>query len=319
MPTNAEAFFRSLASAADIEQLISTTEDLYFDAKTVNNETFKADSDQGALAKAISAFANSDGGVIVYGLEAKRDDQGRDVVQAAKPLADPALVQSKILGLVGQLLQPPVEGILAESRIGASRQGYVLVLVPPSDSGPHRARPQGKYFRRHGSASLPMEHYELEEMFGRRRRPLLQLYSHFVRRVGNVADGYFALFAIGLRNTGRGIAKCPGLLLRNARAFEGGFDAVGNVGLPALPTSDHRNLFYGGSTDRVIYPGIELDVAAVTHRVEVSRLALGEIKSVSCSDLSISYEIYAEDMPTIKSTMIIHSQEILDAMAKVGM
>ena len=69
----------------------------------------------------------------------------------------------------------------------------------------------------------------------------------------------------------------------------------------------------------MIYPGIDLDVAAVTHPVEVSRLALGQTKAVSCSDLSISYEIYAEDMPTIKGMIVIHSQEILDAMAKGGM
>src|SRR5450759_4238036 len=98
VPTNAEAFFRSLTTTADIEHLIGTAEDLYFDAKALNNESFSASSDQGALAKAVSAFANADGGVIIYGLEAKKDAQGRDVVQAAKALADPALVQSKILG-----------------------------------------------------------------------------------------------------------------------------------------------------------------------------------------------------------------------------
>jgi predicted HTH transcriptional regulator len=107
------------------------------------NEAFAAESDKGALAKALSAFANADGGVIVYGLEAKRDKEGRDVVRAKKPLKDAELVRSRVLGLVGQLVQPPVEGIEVEARNKSRKRGYVLVYVPPSDSGPHRARMAG--------------------------------------------------------------------------------------------------------------------------------------------------------------------------------
>jgi predicted HTH transcriptional regulator len=196
LATNAESFFQTLVKATDIENLIGKSEDLYFDAKTLSNESLKADSDQGALAKAISAFANADGGVIVYGLEAKRDAQSRDVVQAAKPISDPVLVQSRILGLVGQLLQPPVEGVRVEIRKKRSKKGYVVVFIPPSDSGPHRAKPQHEYYRRHGSASLPMEHYELEEMFGRRKRPKLELYWRVKHRKGSISMGFKALLLV---------------------------------------------------------------------------------------------------------------------------
>jgi predicted HTH transcriptional regulator len=158
LPTNAESFFQSLSTAPDIEQLVGKSEDLYFDAKCVNNENFVSDPDKGPLAKAISAFANADGGVIVYGLEARRDAEGKDVVQTTKPLEDVELVRSKVLGLAGQLTQPPVEGILVETRPKSGSEGYVVVFVPPSDSGPHRAKAQHKYYRRHGSSSLPMEH-----------------------------------------------------------------------------------------------------------------------------------------------------------------
>ena len=319
MPTNAEAFFRSLATAADIEQLIGTAEDLYFDAKALSNESFAASSNQGTLAKAISAFANADGGVIVYGLEAKKDAQGRDVVQAAKPLADPALVQSKILGLVGQILQPPVEGILVETRVGPENRGYVLVLVPPSDSIPHRVKSGHEYYRRHGSTSLPMEHYELEEIFGRRRRPVLELYYRIVRRIGNVADGYYAMIAIGLRNTGRGIARFPGLFLENVKAFPPGFDGSGNVGLAPLPTSDFRNLLHGANNDRAIYPGMELDVVALQHRLDITRVqGTSQIVDVSCSDLLTRYEIYSEDMPTVRGDLRISTEEIRKEINKHG-
>ncbi len=314
MPTNAETFFRSLAKASYIEQLIGTAEDLYFDAKTLVNESFSASSDQGSLAKAISSFANSDGGVIVYGLEAKKDVQGRDVVQAAKPLADPALVQSRILGLVGQLLQPPVEGILVEARKKKSKRGYVLVLVPPSDSGPHRSRPQGAYYRRHGSASLSMEHYELEEMFGRRRRPQLELYWKIKHQLwGDPQQGRSAVIHIGLRNTGRAIAKYPGLLLKDCKTWLYGTDGNGNWGLPILPASESRHLRHGGSAERVIYPGVDLDVTVILYPVRVGQ-NIGD-QTIGCEDLVVDYELYAEDMPTVVSTLRINSSMIIQEMS----
>ena len=305
MPTNAEAFFRSLASPADIEQLIGMSEDLYFDAKTLSNESFAAASDQGSLAKAISAFANADGGVIIYGLEAKRDAEGRDVVQAARPLGDPALVQSKILGLVGQLIQPPVEGILVETRVGQANRGYVLVLVPPSDSIPHRVKSGHEYYRRHGSSSLPMEHYELEDMFGRRRRPQLELYWKIKHQIwGNPQEGRSAVIHIGLRNTGRAIAKYPGLLLRNCKTWRYGTDGNGNWGLPVLPAPEPQHLRHGGSAERVIYPGVDLDVAVILHPVRLG-LNIGDT-TMGCEDLVVDYEIYAEDMRTVASTLRIN-------------
>ncbi|MFL6387284.1 MAG: helix-turn-helix domain-containing protein [Terriglobales bacterium] len=314
MTTNAEAFFRSLATAADVGQLIGTAEDLYFDAKTLSNESFASASDQGKLAKAISAFANADGGVIVYGLEAKRDAQGRDIVQTVKPLIDPALVQSKVLGLVGQLLQPPVEGILVEIRKKRSKQGYVVVLIPPSDSGPHRAKPQHEYYRRHGSASLPMEHYELEEMFGRRRRPKLELYWKIKHQLwGSPQERRSAVIHIGLRNTGRAIAKYPGLLLKNCKTWQYGTDGNSNWGLPILPASESGHLRHGGSAERVIYPGVDLDVTVVLHPIRVGQ-NIGD-QTIGCEDLVVDYELYAEDMPTVVSTLRISSDTIIQGMS----
>ncbi|HJU12512.1 MAG TPA: ATP-binding protein [Candidatus Binataceae bacterium] len=313
MTTNAQSFFQFLATAEDVERLVGKSEDLYFDAKTLTNESMTDDSDKQPLAKTLSAFANADGGVIIYGLEAKRGSDNRDVVQAVKPLKDTELVRSRILALIGQLIQPPVEGIIVASRRKSDGSGYVIVFVPPSDSGPHRARPLREYYRRHGSSSLPMEHYELEEMFGRRRRPKLELYSRIKhQRWGDPEQGYSAVVHVGLRNTGRAIAKYPGLLLKNCKTWAYGTDGNGNWGLPPLPASEPNHLRHGGSIERVIYPGVDLDVTVILHPVQLAK-KIGD-QTIACEDLVVEYEIYAEDMPTVKSALRISSDSIIRSL-----
>jgi hypothetical protein len=94
----------------------------------------------------------------------------------------------------------------------------------------------------------------------------------------------------------------------------------GNVGLPSLPTADLRNLLYGASGDRVIYPGMELDVVPIQHTLEVQRRdGTLEFDPVGCCDLSISYEIYAEDMPTVRATLSISSTELLTRLDKASL
>jgi len=60
---------------ADIERFIKEgkEEDLHLDFKTVNAADLKSGSDRKNFAKALSGFANSDGGIVVWGVVARRD------------------------------------------------------------------------------------------------------------------------------------------------------------------------------------------------------------------------------------------------------
>jgi hypothetical protein len=317
MASTASSFMESLGQVGDVEALIDQPETLYFDAKTLKSEALTADSDRNSLAKQVSGFANADGGVVIYGLSASRDTSGRDLVNALQPLSDVKLVASKILGLIGQFLQPPVEGIRVETRARIDGKGYVLVFVPPSDSGPHRSSRNREYYRRHGSATLPMEHYEIEEAFGRRRRPQLELYFRIKERRGNRPSGYHAAILIGMRNVGRGIAKYPGMLLKDARVSSYGVDGNHAFGLTPVPTSSPIDLRYGGALERAIYPDDELDVTTIAHPIEVIDV-IGANDYCRSEDLRVAYHLFAEDMKTITGELSMSAQEIKVQMASIG-
>ncbi len=91
---------------------------------------------QRVLSKALCGFANADGGVLVIGLEAKsgpgKDDP--DLIQQTRPVPDAMAVKSRIENLVGQLVEPGLQGVrlAAVPESPSSSSGFVLVNVPPN-------------------------------------------------------------------------------------------------------------------------------------------------------------------------------------------
>ena len=59
-------------------------EDIHLEFKTVNDPEMNRD-DRKNLAKCISGFANSDGGMVVWGVEAKKNADGIDCVSSRSP------------------------------------------------------------------------------------------------------------------------------------------------------------------------------------------------------------------------------------------
>lgn len=76
-----------------------------------------------------------------------------------------------------------------------------------------------------------MEHFDLEDMFGRRKRPKLRLTTRIDHR------GAHTSIFIGIENVGRGTAKAPYLAFDVEQPFRPstwGLDGNGHDGLPKL-------------------------------------------------------------------------------------
>lgn len=147
-----------------------------------------------------------------------------------------------------------------------------------------------------------MEYFQLADMFGRRHKPVLSLW-HEMGKINSQQGGasYEREFLIGIRNSGRGIARFPSLRLPeipgiNRHAY--GVDGNGGWGLPLRPTNEGWVLF-GGGADHVVYPGAYIAVAKFTHRSQASEWArAGE--RVPCQlfkEMRFEVEIAAEGVP----------------------
>ncbi len=90
----------------------------------------------------------------------------------------------------------------------------VVFAIPKSDATPHMANAKGsyqrRYYRRTADSTLPMEHYELQDMFGRRPHPLIDIRAKAVLKNITVtkASGSATLWvSFYFCNIGRAVLK----------------------------------------------------------------------------------------------------------------
>jgi len=207
---HANAVFDSIADLAGVEQLIADRiqENLYLEFKTKKDRRTAEldDSDSFQFSRALSGFANSDGGVLIWGIETDKEERAC----ALKPVAQVEEFVSRLKKSMLNSVQPMVDGIVIQAITDSTDPGtgFVSCLVPRSEKTPHRALRAGReYFRRSTEGFYRLEHFDLEDAFGRRPRPVLSVQMQLRSRPEG--DPHEELHFAFL-NEGRGVARHAG-------------------------------------------------------------------------------------------------------------
>ncbi len=287
-------------------------EDLHVEFKTVNSSDLTHPDDRKNLAKALSGFANAAGGLIFWGVATERR---KGHASHVKEIEDLSTFKMKLEELTSSWVSPLVDGVLHKAiPMSVENKGCAVTLVPASDSGPHMYNDGHCYFKRNGSKFLPMEHYEVADMFGRRKRPKLKLHTSFSElKLTKVHQEEYVDFQliIGLENIGKGLAKYPYLSMRVLEPYvvsEYGLDGNGHEGLRRLPKGkffDPKR--WGAGAETVIHAGGILEVTKVLPPLTSPRIHIGK-------DLVIEYEICAEDAETVSGTKVLRYSEMQETL-----
>jgi len=312
-----ESLFAS-CDVAVIRSMIATRQEehLHLDFKLLARDDFSDRNDRKSLAAALSGFANSDGGVIIWGVDARPNAQSVDCATGESPLADTKRALARLNALTGECVSPLVDGVRHRAIPLEGSTGFVVTLVPSSASGPHMAKGgEDRYFKRSGSAFYRMEHFDLEDMFGRRQKPLLGITSRFQESGTTTSAGlteYRALLIVGLANHGRGLTRFPYLTLtieapHKIDAY--GIDGNGNEGLPRLRSMGSNVTTYGGNADTVIHPGTARDIAGITVATRVD----GKLKIAEPAPLRFHADIAAEGISLRREEFTFSAATIMAA------
>jgi hypothetical protein len=183
------------------------TEELFLDYKRSADHgagTVLHNKDRSNLAKAISGFGNSEGGVILWGVDCRNDHELGDVPTKPVPLQNPIRFKSWLEQATSGLTVPPHGGV----RHHAIPEGFAVTLIPSGLHAPYQTVGELSYYIRAGSNFAKTPHAVLAGLFGRRPQPSVR--NHYlvptaptVIEVGVVRTH----MGIALRNFGLGIAE----------------------------------------------------------------------------------------------------------------
>lgn len=190
-PTRAKAYFdhiKSLPKPAEFLMGLIKSETPTFESEFLEFKgAHQIDPKSGDLtelwAKCLSCFANSDGGVLIFGIDAPKG--------AAKSLSltqDILALRDRLKELVPTVTEPPVQRVEIEMYPGSegSKSGFVVCHIPPSPWRPHQIRSQGQpgqFYIRATDNCIPCNHATLRSLFAPERVAVFEIsYRTFTRR-----------------------------------------------------------------------------------------------------------------------------------------
>lgn len=137
----------------------------YIDSKTpesihLDYKRSAALTNTGEVSKDVSAFANSDGGLLIYGMVEEDDLPVRidDGVEAS------TMTRERLEQIIRSNISPIIEGVtITQIQVGADRSVF-CVQVPRSSTAPHQDAHRKKYYKRYNFELVPMQDYEINDV-----------------------------------------------------------------------------------------------------------------------------------------------------------
>lgn len=239
-----------------------TEEDLYIEFK---HATFpeQKEFDIKNFSKCLSGFANSEGGIIIWGINASKNEHGLDCASEKKPIRELTKFSNFLKRHEGKIVSATISGI-EYKKIEESQgidTGYLAVYIPKSDLIPHMANKDGNhYFKRSADNFYRCEHFDIVDMFNRKVKPNLSfgIFNFLKTKTGHNSDiiKFKLETLLYLRNDSNVLAKYPMVEINiNAPYVISAHGIDNNKGLELNKriSNNHIGKYYGGN-DIVIYP-----------------------------------------------------------------
>lgn len=196
---------KNLITRKEVEQYFIDFKTTEF--KDYTNKKALANNDRKNLAKAISGFGNSEGGLLIWGINTRgKGDFANYLKLITSPENFLALINSEISRLTTPQ-HPSIEGFVVKNK-NDKNKGYVVVVIPKYEGLPIQVINGYQFFMRAGDSFVHISHGILTGMFGRRPNPNVTI-MFTISDNEPVLEDNFIVFSVGIQlvNIGKGIAK----------------------------------------------------------------------------------------------------------------
>jgi hypothetical protein len=195
---------------ADLLQLIATQvpESVALEYKRAAALSKEDSEKKDKIRKTVSAFANSAGGVVVYGMA-----ENGHVPTQLDPVDPHAFSKEWLENVIISNVQPRIDGLHINPVLlsGANAGCAAYVVTVPQSLTAHQA-PDHRYYKRFNFQSVPMEHYEVQDTMNRAKTPIIEV--QITRQIEKQdADLHRYLLTFHLENKGARAAQHMKLVL----------------------------------------------------------------------------------------------------------
>ena len=297
-----------------IENLVAARQEEHvsLEFKTVSDAELKKEGDRKHLAEAVSGFANSVGGIVVWGIATEKVRPGHEVAAKIAPIPAVRHFVNRLEEATPFVVTPPLAGVLHRAFEHPDRSGFAVTYVPESDAGPHMALlGHDRFFKRAGDRFYRMAQFDIADMFGRRQKPVLRLSydMQFASSGWRDVTRHEVRILLTITNDGRASAVAPYLRLQVPKPF-----AIGPLGITSNDRAAPLQIVSEaieppassliGRSDLFIHPKVSFQVAQLT-------IALRADEPVP--NCPIRYATAALNAPLIEGTMEVGAAEIAAA------
>lgn len=164
----------------------------------------KTDSKKAEISKDVSAFANSDGGVIIYGISEFGDVARKHLPEKIDPIERTIISKEWLEHVINSNIQPKIpELLITPIRLTSSPNHIAYVVSIPKSNTSHQAKDK-KYYKRYNFESVAMDDYEIKDIMNRQINP--ELYLLFSENTTSFLDDVIS-FSLLVGNKSTKIAK----------------------------------------------------------------------------------------------------------------
>ncbi|WP_289110488.1 ATP-binding protein [uncultured Alistipes sp.] len=133
------------------------------------------------LAKDVSAMANANGGIIIYGV-GEKDKNGRSVPKDIIPIPNTEISKDSLSQIISANIQPKIEGIEITT-IPVNADGVIYVVKIPQSTTAHQNKLTHLYHKRRNATIEAMEDYEVRDVMNRSKYPDIELNIQLIREI----------------------------------------------------------------------------------------------------------------------------------------
>jgi hypothetical protein len=262
----------------------------------------KTDGKKKEITKDVSAMANSDGGVIIYGIREYQEADRKHLPEQIDPI-DQTEFSKEWLEQVINNIRPRIDGvIICPVQMSTATNHVAYVVEIPQSTTAHQAR-DFRYYKRFNFESVPMEDYEIRDIMNRLKTPDVQIEFGF-ERLEIRSDLHRYKLSIVVSNNGSQVVHnfklrftFPGFIEMPQRE---NLEVLALSGMGVtIDTTPDRNYLVVYQSQEILFPQDTINVGeTIDLEYHFNNRVYSRVTSPRPGDkISLEWVLYADNMP----------------------